>query len=99
MRPPVHAVPQPPQLAPSCCRSTHTPLQLVRPGTQQLTFTFVTSTLPTMPAGLATVQIWVAGCVVTATEYAAPGARRSEKEYEPFATRVSGSVPLFVSET
>jgi hypothetical protein len=99
MRPPVQVIPQPPQLVASRCWSTHTPLQPARPTAQQVTSTFVTSALATMPTALDTVQIWSGGCVDTATEYAAPVGCSTEKAYGPLVKSVSGSVPLFVSET
>src|SRR3569833_1430807 len=50
---------------------------------EQVTDTLVTFTAPTMPVPLPTVQVWVAGCVSTVTEYGLPCANGAGKVNVP----------------
>src|SRR6185437_3797435 len=65
----------------------------------QVSATLVTLALPTVPDPLVTVQVWLAGLVLTVTLYAAPAVSEVAKVNGPFAVTLRLSPPLSCSTT
>lgn len=62
-----------------------------------VTCTFDTAPPATVPLPLATLQVWLAGCVRTVTAYVPPSAIWVAKLKLPSAFSVASSPPLFCS--